>query len=97
MLTPAERSQRARIAAHTLHAHTDSRRLTEPARRAADQRFHDEVDPDGTLDPEERERRVRHARKAYFTNLALKSAIARRKNAEARAEADSWMQGEGSA
>lgn len=33
-LTPSERSMRARIAAHSLHARYDSRELTAPARKA---------------------------------------------------------------
>jgi len=41
-------------------------------------RFEREVDPDGTLPPEERARRAEHKRKAYFARLALKSAKARR-------------------
>ncbi len=41
-------------------------------------RFEREVDPDGTLEPAERERRAAHARKAYYSALALKSAKARR-------------------
>jgi hypothetical protein len=45
-------------------------------------RFDLEVDPDGVLDPDERARRAAHARKAYFTALALKSAVARRRRAE---------------
>ena len=37
------------------------------------------LDPDGRLEPGERNRRAEHARKAYFLRLALKSAQARRK------------------
>jgi hypothetical protein len=44
-------------------------------------RFERQVDPDGTLKPEERARRAGHARKAYFTRLALRSAQARRQAA----------------
>lgn len=80
-LTPAERSLRARIAAHTLHASHDSRELTAPARRAFLDRFDRQVDPDGTLPDDERIKRAAHARKAYFSALALKSAQARRKRA----------------
>lgn len=74
-MTPAERSLRARLAAHHLHA--QGKTNTEPARKAFDQRFYDQVDPDGKLSPAEREKRAAHARKAYFTELALKSAKAR--------------------
>jgi hypothetical protein len=81
--TPSERSLRARMGAHSLHAKHDSRELTAPARKAALDRFLVEVDPDGILSEGERNRRAAHARKAYFTNLALKSAIARRRNSAA--------------
>lgn len=77
-LTPAERSLRARLAAHTLHAQVDPQEHTAPARRAFLDRFEREVDPDGVLAPDERARRASHARTAYFTKLALKSAQARR-------------------
>jgi hypothetical protein len=43
-------------------------------------RFERQVDPDGVLSPEERARRAGHARKAYFTRLALRSAQARRRS-----------------
>jgi hypothetical protein len=81
-LTPDERIMRAKLAAHTLHSQVDGRAHTEPARAAFDRRFDLEVDPEGILPPEERARRVAHARKAYFTGLALKSAKTRRRNAE---------------
>ncbi len=78
--TPAERSLRARLAAHSLHARvTDPTAHTAPARRAFLDRFEREVDPNGELSPQERARRAEHARKAYFSRLALKSAQARRK------------------
>lgn len=77
-LTPAQRSQRARLAAHVLHSRYDSKALTQPAREAMERRFLDEVDPDRTLPEPERQRRAGHARKAYFTRLAMKSAAARR-------------------
>lgn len=77
-LTPSERSTRARLAAHVLHSRVDSREHTEPARRAFLERFERQVDPDGTLSAAERTRRAEHARKAYFTRLALRSAQARR-------------------
>ena len=77
-LSPAERSLRARMAAHTMHARHDARETTAAARSAFLARFEIEVDPDGILSPEERRRRVEHARRAYFTRLALASAKARR-------------------
>jgi hypothetical protein len=42
-------------------------------------RFLDEVDPDRVLPEAERLRRAEHARSAYFSKLALKSAQARRR------------------
>ena len=77
-LTPAERTLRARMAAHVSHARHDSKERTQPARDKFEERFVDEVDPDRTLPEAERNRRAAHARKAYFTGLALKSAKARR-------------------
>lgn len=77
-MTPEERSLRARIAAHAKHAKYDPVESTAPARAAFMQRFDKEADPDGTLDPTERERRAAHLRKAYFARLALASAKARR-------------------
>jgi hypothetical protein len=62
-----------------VHARYDSRAITAPARAAFLDRFEREVDPNGTLLPAERARRAEHARKAYMTGLALKSAQARRK------------------
>jgi hypothetical protein len=77
-MTPAERSLRARGAAYRLHSLYDSRDLTANARKAFNDRFAREVDPDMTLPPEERARRAQCARKAYYASLAAKSARARR-------------------
>ncbi len=76
-MTPEERTMKARLGAHALHA--QGKTNTEPARKAFLERFETEVDPDGKLTPKERARRAEHARKAYFTRLALKSAQARRR------------------
>ncbi len=78
-LTSSERSQRARIAAHTKWANTDPVAGTAKAREAFLGGFEAKVDPEGVLPETERRRRAEHARKAYFTGLALKSALARRK------------------
>lgn len=78
-LTPAQRSLRARLAAHVSWANTADRAArTAAARKAAMDRFDRQVDPDGVLPPQERARRAAHARKAYFARLALRSANARR-------------------
>jgi hypothetical protein len=77
-LTPSQRSQRARIAAHALHAQVeDPRAHTAKARRAFLDRFEREADPTGALDPAERARRAAHLRRRYMTALALKSSRAR--------------------
>jgi hypothetical protein len=81
-LTSSERSLRARLASHASWAKTpDPAVRTAPARAAALARFEREVDPDAVLPLAERQRRAEHARKAYFTSLALKSARARRRGA----------------
>jgi len=80
-LSPSERILRARLAAHVNHSLYDPKERTRAARDKFDLRFLDEVDPDRTLPQHERERRAGHARKAYFTGLALKSVRARRKGA----------------
>ncbi len=78
-LTPAERTMRARLAAHVQWSReADPTARTSTARTAFLTRFEAEVDPDGTLSPEERTRRAEHARRAYFTRLAFESAKARR-------------------
>ncbi len=83
MLSPTERSIRARIGAHELHSRHDSHELTARGRAAAatalNVKLLAEIDPDNSLTVRERERRLYHARKAHFSKLALKSAKARRK------------------
>jgi hypothetical protein len=73
---------RARSGAHALHSKYDSKALSQPARDASpgsDRYWERQVDPESLLDPVERARRAGHAKKSYFTRLALKSARARRK------------------
>jgi hypothetical protein len=77
-MTPAERTLRARLAAHILHSKVDSTAHTAAARRAFADRFENQVDPDRVLPVEERMRRAEQAKKAYFARLALKSVRARR-------------------
>ena len=79
-MTAAERTLRSRLAAHVQHA--QGRTNTEPARKAFDERFLNEVDPDRVLPEKERLRRADHARRAYFTRLSMKAAQARRAKAE---------------
>lgn len=81
-LSPSQRSMRARLAAHTMHARHDSREVTANARQAFVERFEREVDPDGVLPVVERQRRAEHAMRAHMTRLALRSARARRTRVE---------------
>ena len=76
---PKEMALRGRIGAYRLHATHDPKETTKAAREAFMARFEREVDPDGTLSPEERARRAEAARRAYFAQLAHKSAKARRR------------------
>ena len=81
-LTPAERKLRGQIAANVSWGNTiDRSARTAPARRAADERFEREVDPDGILPPEVRAKMAQNARRAHFQRMALKSAKARRARA----------------
>ena len=86
-LTAEERIQRARLAAHSLHAKTDSRKHTEPGRAALQSKYERLVDPDGVLDEAERKRRAKHAERAHMARMALASSVARRKIKEAREHA----------
>ena len=73
-LDPHLRSLRSRIAAFRLHATHDARETTAAARKAFEDRFVREVDPDEQLPLPERMRRAEAARRAYFTRLAYLSA-----------------------
>lgn len=73
-LTPQQRSQRARIAAHTKWAHTDPVAGTAAARARFLETFIEQVDPERKLPEAERLRRAESARSAYFAALAYKSA-----------------------
>ena len=68
-----------RIAAEISWARTHDRAArTRPAREAFIRRFEKEVDPDGTLPPEERRQRAEHAKRAYMLQLSKRSAAARK-------------------
>jgi hypothetical protein len=87
-LSPAERTLRARLAAHAMHAQHDVRQTTASGRAAFLARFEAEVDPDGRLDPQERARRAEQARRAYFARLALAATKARRAKRKLRQGGD---------
>ena len=82
MLSPSERSTRARIGAHSLHATHDPRLTTANGRTAATKalntRLLQAIDPDNMLSEAERQRRLEHARSAHFSRLALKRMKGRR-------------------
>lgn len=85
---PVVRALVARTAAHARWAQvSDPNAATAPGRTAFLDRFEKQVDPDGTLPVDERARRAEHARKAYFSRLALRSKQARRKAAQLATEA----------
>jgi hypothetical protein len=77
LLSPSERSLRARAAAHALHA--QGRTSTKAGTVAFLARFERQVDPEGVLTPEERTRRAEHALKSHMAGLALKASRARRR------------------
>lgn len=87
MLDPGRAALLGRIGAYRLHATHDPRETTKNARAAFLSRFLDEVDPDRVLPEPERLRRATAARRAYFLQLAVKSASARSKKSRASAPA----------
>lgn len=69
-----------RIAAEISWSRTHDRRArTQPARDKFLERFEREVDPEGTLSPDERLRRAEHAKRAYMLRLAKRSSRARKR------------------
>lgn len=80
-----QHQQAGRIGAHRRWAmEADRSAATQAARDGLYRRFENEVDPDRVLAPEERAKRVENARRAYYAQLALKGAAARRAKAAAR-------------
>jgi hypothetical protein len=87
LLTPEQRTLRAKIAAHARWSKVVDRTAeTAPARKALHDRLAAEVDPDNLLDPVERAKRVDSAVKAHMLRLSLKSSRARQSGALATAE-----------
>ena len=84
MLSQEERRLRARAAAYALHAQGGT--STRAGTQAFLDRFDRQVDPDGSLAPEERHRRALLARKGYMSLLAMKAAKARRRRSEGVAD-----------
>jgi len=82
-LSPEQRSLRASIAAHSLHAKRNSHEITANARAGFFAKFLREVDAATPGLPEgERLRRAEHLMRAHMARLALRSSKARAKKAE---------------
>jgi hypothetical protein len=78
-LSPEQRSLRASIAAHEMHARNDSRTVTANARAGFLAKFLAEVDAlEPGLPEPERLRRAEHLLRAHMKRLALRSAKARK-------------------
>ena len=88
MLSPTERSLRAKIGAYALHSQYDPRETTRKAREEFLGRFEREVDPDGVLPVAERRRRAEAARHRYFAALAFRSARTRSRRKANKKAAD---------
>jgi hypothetical protein len=81
-VTPAERALRGRLDAHRRWARTPDRAAaTKPARDAFLARFEQQVDPHSEHPPEVRRAMARSAMRAHMTDLAIRSAEARKKTA----------------
>jgi hypothetical protein len=75
-----ERVLIARVAAHTRWAaEADRTAATAPARRGLIARFERQVDPDGLLPEDERQRRAQSALRAHMARMAQRSVVARRR------------------
>lgn len=85
----AVRRQVATIGAYAMHAKHDARHTTAAGRRAFLARFEREVDPEGVLTPDERQRRADQAKNAYMRKLALRSAQKRQGRLQAAPAAKS--------
>lgn len=85
-LSEDERSIRAQIAVNTRWGKTEDRKAaTAAARRGLRAKYEREVDPDGTLDPAERDRRVDSLMKAHMLRMTLAAKRARAQRASDRA------------
>jgi hypothetical protein len=76
-LTAAQRKLRAQLAANTRWSREDPAPTAARGQAGLLARFEREVDPDGTLSPQERARRTQAALRAHMKRLALASSKAR--------------------
>ena len=94
-MTPAQRSLRARIAAHTSWANTEDRTArSKPGLDAAWRKFEDQVDPARQLSETERFKRAESARRAHMSALAYKSVASRRRRATGQRQSVRTVQDE---
>jgi hypothetical protein len=77
MISPTSRRVCGRLGGLTTRSRNDPTAYTAAARATFAASFELEVDPDGTLPPEERAARADAARRAHYLRLAAKSAQAR--------------------
>lgn len=71
-MTPEQRRDRARLAAQTRWSKPDARQAQSEAARAAWYRkLEEQVDPDGTMPPHQRDTLVRSAAAAYMARLRM--------------------------
>lgn len=68
----------ARMGGYALQSQHDTGPSLIKARQALRSKFEREVDPEGLLDPVERDRRASAARKLFYQRMAYKSARVRR-------------------
>ena len=79
VLTPAQRTERARLAANTRWAKETNRLLsTAPGLRAAFQKLLDEVDPEGKLPENKRYKLAKNAQAAQLARARLAASKKRR-------------------
>lgn len=80
----ARMALRGRIGGYATSAKHDPRETTAKARAKFLSNFEKAADPDGSLPPDERDRRARQLRQAHFARLAYRSAVARQKRRTTR-------------
>lgn len=80
----SDRRAIARIAGLTSAASRDATEMTAPARSGFLARFEREADPDGTLSPEERERRANLLLRAHMLRLGRSAGKKKARQAQGR-------------
>jgi hypothetical protein len=78
-LTPAERTARAKLAANARWAKTKNRTVaTQPARDALLRKFENQIDPAGTMHPDERVKRAENLKQEHLARMRFQALKARR-------------------